>query len=69
MTFKEFVNATGYSAIYVAQCLTYRPKSRPAILAKSLNYEPTEVDRKKMMNLVASKEKVESLWPEFKKAS
>lgn len=69
MTFIEFVNKTGYSAIYVSQCLTYRPKSRPSLLAKSFGYEPTEVDRKKMLNLIASKQKVESLWPEYQKAS
>jgi len=64
MTFTEFVVFSNYSATHVANCLLYKPESRPAKLAKNMGYTPTESESKKMRNLIAGKTNYKELFPQ-----
>jgi len=64
MTFTEFVVFSNYCATHVANCLLYKPSSRPAKLAKNIGYTPTDSERTKMRYLISGKSTFEELFPE-----
>jgi len=63
MTFTEFVDYSNYSATHVANCLLYKPDSRPAKLAKNMGYKPSDKECTKMRYLIAGKLKLSDLFP------
>ena len=54
MTFKEFMGKSGYSAIYIAECMLYKSESRIVRkIAPALGYVPSEDEKKAMRYLIA----------------
>lgn len=56
MTFDEVLEFTGYSEVYLSECILYRPKSRPAQQAGKLGYVITPEDKKRMVRVKTDKE-------------
>lgn len=64
MTFKEFVDATGYAPITIAQAFLYAPSKRIETIAKSLGFEPTDQEKTDMRYMVAGKKTFDELYGE-----
>ena len=69
MKFSDFIKKTGFGPTYVCHSLLYRPDSRPALIADSLNYKPTKKELMDMRQLISGKKDLATLFPELKKAS
>jgi|GEM_PF-2109936 len=55
MTFQEVLDFTGYSEVYLAECLLNRPDSRPARQAEKLGYIISDEDKKYMVRIKTDK--------------
>jgi len=64
MTFTEFVAFSNYCATHAANCILYKPKSRPAKLAKNVGYIPTDSEKTKLRYLISGRSSFEELFLE-----
>lgn len=55
INFQTFLEKTGYTAPYAARTILYSPRSRPALLAETLDLD-IEGERSKMIQVVAGNE-------------
>lgn len=62
MTFKEFVKATGYSPVSIAQSFLYAPSKRIERLAKHMKFKPTKQDKTNMRYMVAGTKTFDELY-------
>ena len=56
MTFQEVLEFTGYSEVYLSECLLNRPDSRPAQQAARLGYVINDKDKKHMVRIKTDKD-------------